>query len=88
MSLISWNCREFGNLRTVKALERVVSKEDSKYVFLMETKADMEWMIMVRDRCKFKNGLIVPSEGKRGGLALFWKEDVKLALVYGGGEVG
>ena len=44
----------------------------------METKADMEWMIMVRDRCKFKNGLIVLSEGKSGGLTLFWKEDVKL----------
>ena len=99
MSLISWNCRGLGNLRIVKALERMVSKEDPNFVFLMETKADMEWMIMVRDRCKFKNGLIVPSEGKSGGLALFWKEGIKLdvqtysqshidALVHGGGEVG
>lgn len=58
----------------------MVSKEDPNYVFLMETKADMGWMIMVRDRCKFKNGLIVPSEGKRGGVALFWKEEVKLDI--------
>lgn len=35
---------------------------------------------MVRDRCKFKNGLIVPSEGKRGVVALFWKEEVKLDI--------
>ena len=99
MSLTNWNYRGLKNLPTVKALEKVVSKEDPKYVFLMETKANMECMIMVRDRCKFKNGLIVPSEGKSGGLALFWKEDVQLdvqtysqshidALVYGGGEVG
>ena len=46
----------------------------------METKSDLEWMIMVRERCKFKNGLIVPSKGKSGGLALFWKEEVQLAV--------
>ena len=77
----------------------MVSKKDPKYVFLIETKAYMDWMIMVRDRCKFKNGLIFPSKGKSGGLALFWKEEVQLdiqtysqshidALVYGGRDVG
>ena len=35
---------------------------------------------MVRDRCKFKNGLIVPSAAKSSGLALFWKEDVRLDI--------
>lgn len=61
-------------------MEKVVSKEDPKYVFLMETKSDLEWMIMVRDRFKFKDGLIVPSKGKSGGLALFWKEEVQLDI--------
>jgi len=37
MSLLSWNYRELGNLRIVKALQRVVNKEDLVVVFLIET---------------------------------------------------
>lgn len=42
----------------------------------METKSNREWMIKVRDKCGFKNGLIVPSVGSSGRLALFWKDDI------------
>ena len=56
-------------------------------------------MVKVRDRCHFKHGLMVPCRGKSGGLALFWKEGIKLhvqtyslthidALVNGGEEIG
>lgn len=80
MSLLSWNCRGFGNLRTVNALKNVVKQEEPTIVFLVEMKSDLEWMIKVRDLCKFKNGLIVPSRGKSGGLAMFWKEGIKLDI--------
>ena len=70
MSLLSWNCRGLGNLRTVKALEKVVKKEEPKIVFLMETKSKREWLEKVKDRCKMKHGLIVSSDGSKGGLAL------------------
>ena len=33
------------------------------------------------DRCGFKQGLIVPSRGNSGGLALFWKDDVQVNVV-------
>ena len=78
MSLLSWNCRGLGNLRTVKALEKVVKNEDPNIVFLMETKSDREWMELVKDRCKMKRGLIVPSNGSKGGLAMLWKEGIKV----------
>lgn len=42
----------------------------------METKSCKGWMEKVRDECEFKNGLIVPSDGFSGGLALLWKKDV------------
>ena len=61
MSIISWNCRGLGNLRTVRALQKVINKEDLTIVFLMETKLDLEWIRKVTEWCKFKNGLIVPS---------------------------
>ncbi|KAL0011877.1 hypothetical protein SO802_006985, partial [Lithocarpus litseifolius] len=72
--LISWNCRGLVNLRSVKALEKVVSNEDPIIVFVTETKSNKEWMEMVKDKCNMKHGLIVSSEGKSGGLAMLWKE--------------
>ena len=99
MSLISWNCRELGNLRSVKALEKVINNEDLIIVFLMETKLSREGMSNIKDNCNMKHGLIVPSEGKSGGLALLWKEGVTVeiqmysqthidALVDGGAGIG
>ena len=79
MSIISWNCRGLGNLRTVRALEKVVNKEEPDIVFLMETKVDKkEWIDKVKERCKLKHGVFVPSNGNSGGLALFWKDGVTL----------
>ncbi|XP_050289811.1 uncharacterized protein LOC126727959 [Quercus robur] len=54
---------------------------------------------MVKDKCNMKDDLFVPSIGKSGGLALFWKEGVIVmvqtysqthidALVDGGANVG
>lgn len=80
MSLISWNCRGLRNLWTVRVLQKVINKEDPAIAFLMETKLDLDWMGKVKDRCKFKKGLVVPSRGKSGGLAMFWKEEVKLDI--------
>ena len=80
MSLISWNCRGLRNLWTVRVLQKVINKEDPAIAFLMETKLDLDWMGKVKDRCKVKNGLVVPSRGKSGGLAMFWKEEVKLDI--------
>lgn len=56
-------------------------------------------MEMVKDRCKMKNGLIVPSNGKSGGKAMLWKEEITVeiqtyssshidALVDGGVKLG
>ena len=78
MNLLSWNCRELGNLRTVNALKEVIKKEAPKIVFLMETKSNKEWMVMVWDKCEFKNGFFVDSNGVSGGLALLWKEEIQL----------
>ena len=99
MSLISWNCWGLGNLQSVKALEKVINKEDPIIIFLMETKLNREWMSNIKDKCNMKHSLIVPSEGKSGGLALLWKEGLTMevqmysqsyvdALVDGGAGIG
>lgn len=37
ISILSWNCRELGNSRTVNALKRALKKQAPLCVFLMET---------------------------------------------------
>ena len=80
MSLLSWNCWGFGNLWTVKALEKVINKEEPKIVFWMETKSKREWLEKVKERCKMKHGLIMHSDGSKGGLAMLWKEGITLEI--------
>ena len=80
MSLLSWNCRGLGNFRIVKALEKAVNKEEPKIVFLMEKKSKREWLEKVKERCKMKHGLIVPSDGSKGGLAMLWKEGITMEI--------
>lgn len=48
MNLLSWNCQELENLRTLKALEKVTNKEELDIAFLMDTKLNEEWMKMVK----------------------------------------
>ena len=81
MNLISWNYRGVGNSRIVNVLKEVIRIEKPKIVFLMETKSNRDWMEKVRDRCGFKHGLIVPSMGSSGGLALFWKDGVQVNVI-------
>ena len=76
------------------------NKEEPNIVFLMETKVDKnEWIDKVKERCKLKHGVFVPSNGNSGSLALFWKDGVTLdvqsyaydhidAWIDGGSSIG
>ena len=99
MSLLSWNCRGLGNPQTVNTLKKVIRLEDLNLVFLMKTKSDEEWVKIARNQCGFKDSHVVPSDGLKGGLALFWKSDIKVdvlnsslsfidALIKGGDRIG
>ena len=81
MSFLNWNYLGLGNHRTLNALKEVIMIKDPNIVFLMETKSDRDWLQKVRDRCGFKQGLIVPSVGNSGGLALFWKNELQVNVI-------
>ena len=46
----------------------------------METKASAKRMTKVKERIGFPNGLVVPSEGKSGGIALLWIREVEVQI--------
>ena len=78
MSLLSWNYRGLGNLRTVNALAKVVNKVEPIFVFLMETRLKKDWLELIKDKCRMKNCFVVPSIGNSGGLILLWKDDLRV----------
>lgn len=58
----------------------MVNNEEPIIFFLIETKSKREWMEKVKEKCNMKRGLIVPSNGNNRGIALLWKEDVKVEV--------
>ena len=47
-------------------------------VFLMETKSNSEVIEQVRRKIQFANKFVVPRPNQGGGLALLWKEEIKV----------
>ena len=80
MSLIVWNCRGLGNLRTEDQLADLVWAKDPSVVFLAETWTDKARLEQVQRRIQFKNLFEVPRKNKVGGLAIFWKEGFPLDI--------
>ena len=78
MSLIVWNCRGLGNLRTGKELERMVRAKDPSVVFLAETWADEARLKEVQRNLNFDNLFFVERNNRGGGLALYWNNSIKL----------
>lgn len=80
MNALCWNCRGIGNPRTVYTLRDYVQRWTPYLVFLVETKVKHKRMEKIKFSLGFSNGLIVPSRGRSGGLALFWSTDVNLEI--------
>ena len=81
MSATSWNCRGLGNPLIVKALQKVVLEKDPTLVFLMETKFDVTEMDGIKRKIERQQGLVVPSVRRGGGLALLWKNTIKVDVL-------
>jgi len=80
MSLISWNCRGLGNLRSVRDLCHMVKEKRPNFVFLMETISTKHRMELLRVKMGFAGALVVNPVGRSGGLALMWKNDCNLEI--------
>ena len=80
MNCLSWNCRGAGNLRTVRDLVALVGAHSPKVVFLCETRQPKEKMYRFRNRLGLVGFEGVSSDGRSGGLALFWHESVSLVV--------
>ena len=80
MRALCWNCRGFGTPPAVGALRNLVQCWDPDVIFLSETKKKIVGMKKIKLKLGFVNGLYVQTQGKGGGLALFWKREFNLEI--------
>jgi len=80
VSLLSWNCRRLGNPKTVWDLCRLLKENRPDMVFLMETKLTFARFNSLKTNLGFNCVFMVDSKGRRGGLALLWKDDFRVMI--------
>ena len=81
MRLLSWNCQGLGNPWTSRDLRRIVREQAPTVCFLMETRLDKEGFLKLYENLPFPNRIIVKHPNSGGGLALIWKNDVKMEVI-------
>ena len=80
MRLLSWNFQGLGNPWTGRSLRNIVGEQALTVCFLMETRLDKEGFEKLYGELPFPNKIIVKQPDQGGGLALIWKNDVRLEL--------
>ena len=68
MSIIVWNCRGLGNLRTVTELEVVIRAKDPSVLFLAETWADEARLKEIKRKIEYDNLFFVERNNRGGGV--------------------
>ncbi|XP_075665089.1 uncharacterized protein LOC142634697 [Castanea sativa] len=81
MRLLSWNCQGLGNCWTVRSLHDLVKDHVPNVCFLMETRLDRDGFMKHCRDLAYLNILIVKKRDSGGGLALLWKEEVRLEVI-------
>ena len=83
MSLISWNCQGAGkslDSNKMNYLARLIHSTNAKVTFIAETKTSKFSRIQLSNRFNMANSLVVPPEGRSGGLWLLWDNDIDLKI--------
>jgi len=88
MSIIGWNCRGLGNLSVIPKLKYLVHYYKPDVLFLSETLVHSNKTNDFRYMLGFDNCFAVSSNGRSGGLTLFWQNSfnctvlITLIIIY------
>ena len=81
MRRLSWNCQGLGNPWTGRSLCKLVKEKDPTVYFLMETRLDKEGFENLYSNLPFQNRIFAKHPNAGGGLALLWKNTIKLEII-------
>ncbi|KAK4263788.1 hypothetical protein QN277_029159 [Acacia crassicarpa] len=82
MNILAWNCQSLGVAVTARNLKEDCFRKKPQLVFLMETKQKARYLRKLRRRCGFYKEWIVDPISISGGLAVWWKENVKVSILF------
>ena len=80
MNAVGWNGRGLGNQPAVQGLKDLHKEEDPDVLFLSETKLDRKGMERLKMTLNMPNMVCKECEGRSGGLAILWKNEVNLVV--------
>ena len=66
---------------TIKALKKLRRRYDPKLFFLMETRNGQEVLEKLRRIVRYDNYVYIDPKGLNGGLALWWRNEVKVKVL-------
>lgn len=81
MILLGWNCRGLGQSRTVRILNEMLTSHKPDILFLSETLVEGNKVEVLASKIGFVNFHSVDRQGRGGGLAVFWKNNVRCSIM-------
>jgi exonuclease III len=81
MSLFSVNCRGVGNASTVQELRDFVTKFAPSILCIQETQISSSRVEALARTFGFDHSFAVSSDGRRGGLGIFWNNNLKIDIL-------
>ena len=86
--MVSWNCQGLGNPKTVRRLKEITKTYRPDICFLIETKNPDDFVLQKCDQLGYdEHFLVTPTGHRAGGLALLWKQEIKLQVLYHNADV-
>lgn len=80
MNALIWNARGLGSPKAFHELRRLIADTSPTLVFICETKVTNFICDNWRVRLGFSGQLVVDAIGKKGGLILWWKNEVVVSI--------
>ena len=80
MRTLSWNCRGIGNPAAVRELRDLAKDNAPSALFIMGTQIDKYRVGNMGYSLGFDHSFEAKSDGRSGGLGLFWNNDVILSV--------
>lgn len=81
MSILSWNCRGAGKAATVRELRDIARNFAPTFLCIVETQIDRSRVQNLAGSIGYDNGYAVSSQGRSGGLGIFWNNPIKIEIL-------